>query len=472
MSVSTESANAYETKLSSGRRRTVNLIALLGLLVSLAVGFLADVPTLWGLLPIALYAVLSLLGMDVLLATVAAVVSGVLIAHQTPAEFGEMLGDSMGDLVTVIGMIIVLGAAVGEVLRLTGVAETIVRGILRMVGTHRRAILLGVMLACLVLVTSLGTLAGAMAIAAPIIVPVTARAGYTRTATAAMMFIGGCSGLALAPFAGSNVAILKAADTGYLTYLTYAAGPLAVLSLLLGLAIVPWMQRRSAREDDYYTAEEAAQTSESTVGPASRRATIAFLVTLLACVVYAAITDAGTNFPLLALPLLGAVTGAVGGLNTSETLAAMYRGGSRLISMLLMFWLLAALFAIVEELKPYDVILDHFGPALTHMAAFPFAIAIALLGWVGVPGATAAQVLLVNKVFGPLAAGLGIGVAPWVVVLLWVSKIDTYGPFPNANMLGVMGMARSTSLKNLLITGWAVLVPACLMYTVLLLVLL
>lgn len=462
-----DTANAYENKLSPARRRTVNLLAVAGLLLSLAAGFFAGAPTLWGLLPIALYAVLSLLGMDILLATVAALLSGLFIAQQSPAEVGSLLGDSMADLITIIGMIIVLGAGVGEILRRTGVAETIVRGILRLVGeTNRYAILLGVMLACLVLVASLGTLAGALAIAAPIIVPVTARAGYTRAATASMMFIGGCAGLTLAPFAGSNVAILKAADASYLTYFTHGAGPLAVLSLLLGLLIVPWMQRRTARQGDVYTAEEAAQTTESTVGPASRRATITFLVVLVASVIYAAVTDAGTSFPLLALPVLGAVTGAVGGLSGSQIISGMYTGASRLISMLLLFWLLAALFQVVDVLKPFNVILADFGPTLQHMSGLPFALAIALLGWVGIPGATAAQVVLIDKVFGQLAASLGVGVGPWVIVLLWGSKIDTYGPFPNANMIGVMGMARSTSLKNMLITGWLVLVPTCVMYTV------
>lgn len=53
------------------------------------------------------------------------------------------------------------------------------------------------------------------------------------------MFLGGCAGLAPAPFAGSNIAITKTADTGYLAYVLVGAGPLAVLSLLLAAVIVP-----------------------------------------------------------------------------------------------------------------------------------------------------------------------------------------------------------------------------------------
>ena len=99
-----------------------------------------------------------------------------------------------------------------------------------------------------------------------------------------------------------------------------------------------------------------------------------------------------------------------------------------------------------------------------------FAVIVALLGWVGVPGATAAQVVLLDKVFGPLAEAIGVPVSTWIVVLLFASKTDTYGPFPNGNMVGVMGLARSENLKNMLITGWLLLVPACLMYGVLMFV--
>ncbi|MFD2079724.1 Na+/H+ antiporter family protein [Actinopolymorpha cephalotaxi] len=468
----TGGSNAYAVGLPPARRRICTAIALAGLLASLVLGQVVQAPTLWGLLPILLYAALCLLGLDIVVATVVAVFSGILIAARPPTEVGELLGTSLGDLVTMIGLIIVLGAGVGEVLRVTGVADTIVSAIMRTVGERsRHAVTFGVMLACLVLVASLGTLAGALAIAAPILIPVTARMGFTRSATASMMFVGGCAGLALAPFAGSNVAILSAADVDYLTYLRVGAGPLAVLSIALAMLIVPWMQRRTAaRGDDFYTAEEASDDAADTPrNPRAGRATAAFLVLLVVSVVYATVTNAGTAFPLLALPLLGIVTGFAGGLGSVEIAGLMYRGGARLLSIFLLFWLLAALFGIIDQwLKPYDVVLDTFGSQLSHLGAFPFAVAIGLLGWVGVPGATAAQVVLLDKVFGGLGATLGVSASAWVIVLLWASKGDTYGPFPNANMIGAMGLARSRNLRNVLLTGWLVMVPACVMYAILL----
>ncbi|WP_405067878.1 hypothetical protein OG558_40975 [Kribbella sp. NBC_01510] len=464
-------ANAYQTKLATGRRHWLNAIAAIGLLASVVAGLLTDGPTLWGLLPIVLYAVLCLLGMDIVVGTVISVLSGILIVGLSPIETGTLLGKSLADSVTAIGLIIVLGAGVGEVLRVTGVATTIVSGVMRVAGDRSRvAVVVGVMVSCLALVASLGTLAGALAIAAPIVLPITARLGYTRAATASMIFIGGCAGLTVAPFAGSNVAIMTAADVNYLTYLGYGAGPLAVLSLVLGPFVVAYIQRRTAGTGDEYDLAELVSDDSATTARAPRAATATFLVVLLGSVVYATVTEAGTNFPLLALPVLGIVTGLAGRLSARDIAEHMYRGGAKLISILLLFWLLAALFALIDQLAPFKVILDELGPELATVSGFGVAIAIALLGWVGVPGATAAQVVLLDKVFGTLAASAGVGPGAWVVVLLFASKADTYGPFPNANMVGAMGLARSSDLKSMLITGWMMLVPACVMYAGILLV--
>lgn len=460
--------NAYDVLLSPARTRLVWSLATVGLVTSLIAGFTADTPTLWGLLPIALYAALCLLGMDIVVATVVSLLAGVLILQPAPLEVSALLGDSLADLVTMIGLIIMLGAGVGEVLKKTGVATMIVKGVMRAVGeSNRIAVIYGVMISSGLLVASLGTLAGALAIAAPILLPVAARLGFTRSATASMMFIGGCAGLAVAPFAGSNIAIMSAAGVGYLQYLLYGAGPLAILSLVLGPFIVQWIQRRSAKSNDFYNEEEVG--AESAVVPAGAKfATIVFAGVLVASLVYAILTSAGTSFPLLALPVIGIATGLAGRLGIAEVLSLMYKGAASMVSIFILFWLLAALFMIIDLLAPFDVILATFEVSLAHSSAFVFAILIALLGWVGIPGATAAQVVLLHKVFGALGASLGLGAASWVVVLLFASKADTYGPFPNGNMVGVMGLARSKNLKNMMITGWMLLVPVCLMYGVIL----
>jgi predicted histidine transporter YuiF (NhaC family) len=459
-----ERTQAEEPAHDGWRHRILNAVAMASLVVSLVIGVTVDGPTMWGLLPLATYAVLALCGMDIVIATVVSVASALLILLPTPAAAGEILGESLGDQVTMIGLIILLGAGLAEVLRTTGVAGRIVQSVMRIAGDRSRtAVTFGMMLSCLILVSALGTLAGALAIAVPLLLPIAAKLGFTRSALTSTIFIGGCAGLALAPFAGSNIAVMDAAGVGYLQYVAYGAGPLALLSLVVGLIVVPWMQRRTEHEDDFYRDEEIG-TDEQIQHPHASRATVVFSVGLLISVLYATITSAGTSFPLLALPVLAMVTGLAGGLSPMLVAGRVYAGAAALINIFLLFWLLAALFNAMNRIDPFGVVLATYGGGLEHLGAFPFAILIALLGWVGVPGATAPQVVLLDKLFGELAGVLGVSAGTWVVVLLFASKADTYGPFPNANMVGVMGLARSLSLRNILLTGWALLIPAVFMY--------
>lgn len=380
-----------------------------------------------------------------------------------------MLLSSLTNQVTIIGLIIVLGAGVGGVLRETGVAQMIVAGVLRLAGSRGpRAVAVGVMLACLVLVAALGTLAGALAIAAPLLIPVAARLGYTRTATATLMFVGGCAGLALAPFAGSNVAIMDAAGVGYGEYILYGAGPLALLTLIVGMVWVPFVQRRSVSSGDFYTATEAAEVRSAVTG-STRVATVVFLIVLATLVVIAVVTAIGIVFPLIALPLLAVVTGSAARTPLRAWLAATGRGMWSMAGTFLLFWLLAVLFIVIDRLQPFEAVLELLGPQLEASSPFVFSIIVALIGWVGVPGATAAQVVLIDKVFGPLAGQIGVGAGSWVVVLLFASKADTYGPFPNPNMVSTMGLAHSKNLRTMLLTGWVLLVPVVVMYMAILL---
>ncbi|MAP63962.1 MAG: permease [Microbacterium sp.] len=428
----------------------------------------SDPAGLWGLLPIALYAVLAISGMGILSATLVALAAALFLSLPTAPEAAAILVGSVTNQVTIIGLVIVLGAGLGGVLRESGVAQMIVTGVLRLVGARGpRTVAIGIMLSCLVLVVSLGTLAGALAIAAPLLIPVAARLGYTRTATAALMFIGGCAGLALAPFAGSNVAIMQAAGVGYGEYVLYGAGPLAVVTLLVGMLWVPVVQRRSAKNEDWYSATEAAEGNR-VMTRSTRVATLVFVVLLVASVIFAVVTAIGLIFPLLALPLLAIGVGFSSRMPLRRWLSAIGGGMWSMAGVFLLFWLLAVLFLIIDRLQPFDTVLALLGPQLESSSPFVFSLIIALIGWVGVPGATAAQVVLIDKVFGPLATQIGVGANSWVVVLLFASKADTYGPFPNPNMVSTMGLAHSTNLRTMLLTGWVLLVPVALMYVAML----
>ncbi|GAA4824008.1 Na+/H+ antiporter NhaC family protein [Tomitella cavernea] len=452
------------------RRRALIGVSALGLAWSLAIGIAVDGPTMWGLFPIAMYAMLAFGGLSIAASTTVAVVASLLMLLPSPAVAADVAIGSLTNAVTVIGVIIVLGGALAEVLRDTGVAGQIVHTMMRLVGGRgRTSVIFGMMLSCLLLVAALGTLAGALAVAVPLLLPVAARVGLTRTATASTIFIGGCAGLALAPFAGSNVAIMTAADVGYLQYVLYGAGPLAILSIVIGMLVAPWIQRRTESGDDFYgdeiyDSDAPGGGPDNAHHPHSARAAVVFAAALAVSVVIAVLTSAGFLFPLVALPVLTVVTAVAGRLGPRRFAASVLRGGRSLIGLFALFLLLAVLFEVITLIDPFSVVLDSYGGGIGELSPFAFAVAIALIGWVGVPGATAAQVVLLDQFFGSIGAAIGVGTGTWVIVLLFASKADTYGPFPNPNMMSAMGLARSLNLKYMLLTGWLLLVPSACMY--------
>src|SRR5690606_11789349 len=90
-----------------------------------------------------------------------------------PKALATLMADSLGAFITVVGLIIILGSGLGQVARETGAAEYLVRGIIRRIGVRTRTqVQLGVMVTSTLLVAALGTLAGANAILAPIVIPI------------------------------------------------------------------------------------------------------------------------------------------------------------------------------------------------------------------------------------------------------------------------------------------------------------
>ncbi|HLO26728.1 MAG TPA: hypothetical protein VK187_11485, partial [Geobacteraceae bacterium] len=109
-------------------------------------------PALWwgllGLLPLVVYIVLVFRDVDILSATAICVVLGALLSRQSLVSFGTALASSMGSFLALVGLIIMLGRGLGEVLSATGVSHAIVHRIIHSIGvdTEKKA-MLGIMTA-------------------------------------------------------------------------------------------------------------------------------------------------------------------------------------------------------------------------------------------------------------------------------------------------------------------------------------
>lgn len=387
------------------RKQTVAFGLLVASLVTaVVVNLVADELRWWGLLPIAVYAVLVVLELNVVLATGAAVVVGILLTGIGPLDIGTMMSESLGSFIAVIGLIIMLGAGLGRIASDTGAAQTLVRALLRQVGVDSPLrIQIGIMLASTVLVGALGTLAGANAILAPIVIPVAVAVARSRPSVAAMLHAGGAAGLITGPFTPPVVTITGAADISYVQYLFSAGLPMAVVTWVTGFFMARYIQRRTA-DTEQYTEQDLSGLDAATAEPTGRekRAAVAFIGTIVAMAVLGVILEAGFAYAIIVMIVTAIVTALAGGMRPTEALNSFYSGAAQLLWLFFLFWLFNPLLVMLEDSGAYDAMLETLQPTLESVGAWPFLMLALLIGWIGVAGAAVAQVVLIDELLWPL----------------------------------------------------------------------
>ncbi|MER7079758.1 GntP family permease [Saccharopolyspora kobensis] len=439
------------------------LIAAVVLLVTGSAG------TLWGLTPIVVYAILVLLDVDVVLATLGALVIAALQTGTAPLELGELMGESLGSFIAVVGLIVLLGGGLGRVVTETGAAATMVRAVLHGIGISTRLrFRIGVMASATLLAAALGTLSGASALLVPIVLPIAAALRLTPPSMAAMLHAGTAAGLVVGPFTPPVVTVMGAAQLGYGDYLLNAGIPMAVVVWLTGLGMSHWIQRRTEGTEAY--PDEVAD-DQAHAPAAAKRAMAGFLGSMAVLVVLGIVFQAGYTYVLIVMPVSAAVTALLGRMAPSAALQAMYRGAQPLLWLFLLFWLLNPMLELLEKSGAYDALQNLMAPTLDGVGPWLFCMIVLLVGWLGISGAAVAQVVLLQNLFGPALAAVGVPPGAWAAVLLGSSQIDWFGPFPGPDMIGQMGLARSRNLRMMMYNGWAIMVANLALFAVLFLVL-
>jgi H+/gluconate symporter-like permease len=413
--------------------------------------------TLWwgllGLTPLLIYIVLVFRGVDILPATAICVVIGALLSHQSLLSFGTALADSMGSFLALVGLIIMLGRGLGEVLNATRVSHTIVHLIIYSIGidTEKRA-MLGIMLACLVVVGLLGTMAGGNAIIAPIVLPIAAAVGLSRSTVGVIFQAVGEEALILGPFTPPVITLLGLTKIGYGEMLLYVSGPVAVITLVVTWFMLRRIQRRTRDTTPYEKPVEMAHFEPT---PRSRRATVIFVCFFLAAVVYGIIVKAPTSFVIVIMLGLSLVTGFTGGLKFDAILKLVVRGMAGNVGLFLLFLLLDPFIIFVEKAGGFASLTTLLKPMMELGGKSAVVIGGGFLGAFGISGATVATLKLLHEMFNPLLAGYAVSMLAWSLAMVVATRVHNF-VFPGANMVSSLGFAESDDMKSMLRNGWVV----------------
>jgi len=399
------------------------------------------------------YVILVFRDIDPLPATAICVLIGAILTHQSLISFGEVLAKAMGSFLALVGLIIMLGRGLGEVLTETRVSHTIVHKIIFKIGidTEKKA-MLGTMLACLVVIGLLGTMAGGNAILAPIILPIAASVGLSRSTVAIIFQAVGEEALILGPFTPPVVTLLGLTKIGYGEMLLFAAGPIALITFTATWFMLQRIQRRTREINPY----ERLDSIERFVPTAqSKRATATFVVLFLAAVIYGIVAKAETSYVVIVMLGLAIITGLVGGLNFDRILKLIVKGMAGNVGLFFLFVILDPFINFIELAGGFKALIVILKPLVDLGGKTIVVILGGLIGAFGISGATVATLKMLDSMFNPLLSKLSVSMLAWSVALIVATRVSNF-VYPGANMISSLGFAESKDIKSMLKNGWVV----------------
>lgn len=364
----------------------------------------------------------------------------------------------MGSFLALVGFIIMLGSGLGVVLRKTGVAAAIVNVLMRKIGvkTQKRAIL-ATMVSSVCLVTLLGTLVGANAVIAPIVIPLVAAVGITPS-TLAIIFQGaGQTGLFLSPFSPPMVTLMGITGLSYPRILVCAGIPIAIVMWIGTYLIAIKVQKDTQGKEDFGTDVELPDGNFK-VDPVTKRATFTFVITMAVMVVYGIITKGGASFVILVMLVAAILTGLVAKMSAGEIFDSIIEGCGKLMWLFFMFLMFNPFLNFVTASGAFDAMLELMEPLIGSTGKLGFTLLTVLVGIFGINGAAVAQALMIDSLFNGFLPGLGVSMELWAMIVLVGHQITSYA-YPGVDMIGAMGLAHAKNIKPMLQLAYMAIIP-------------
>lgn len=415
-----------------------------------------DTPTLWGMLPLLLFVVLVFRAWHPVAAILVATIVGAVMSGASLLDVASVTREGLGSFLAYVGLIIMAGGGLGKVAEKTGVAQNLVSIVMNRIGirTQNRAIL-GAMCSSTMLSGSLGTLAGANAVVAPVIIPIVARVGLSSSAVAVIFQGAGVTGLFLGPFTPPMITFMEITGLSYFDILIYAGLP---VSLVMWAVTYLYVKRTLPKTilSHSYSKEDLAELDngdqDSLDNRKVKRATWVFVGTLAAMIIYGIAVQGGSTFAIAVITVTAITTGLAGGLRTSEIAETFFAGAMPLIWLFFQFVLFTPFIHYAQELGGFEALKNLLMPIIDTGGDTMLVALTSITGIAGIPGAAVAQSVILDELFGPVFQQAGLPLSIYILVLLIGSQMTEF-LYPVGDTLGAMGIARSKDLKSMISFG-------------------
>lgn len=412
-------------------------------------------PALIGFLPLIIYLYLAFKGKNLLSTVIICVLVGAVLTGQTPVSLSNEIANGLKSFLGLIGFIIMMGAGLGEVLTETKVARNLVEILIKKVGikSQNQAIIVTMGTSTL-LVSLLGTLAGANAMIAPILIPIVASFGLTPNALAVILHGAGACGLFLGPFVPPVITLMGLTGLTYGAYLANVGIPVAVLVLITTYYTGRKVQKQYEGIEMYST-EDMDKDEEFVSTPEINKATMVFAIVMIGMLAYGIYAKAGAAYAIVVMLAVAFTTGLAAGRSMMDIIGSLTKGATRMFWLFFMFVLYDPFLKFVTMTGAFTTLGDMLKPLIDISGDIGFIIISTLVGIFGVSGAAVAQSVVLNDLFKNIVVDINLPMTIWGTVLLIGSQITSFA-YPTGDMIGQMGLARSKDLKSMIRNGMSI----------------
>ena len=424
-----------------------------------------DLPPILGFIPLLIYLVFCFRGADLVLSAGAALLAGIILTGQTPQDVGNLLYSALGSFVTLVGVIIMLGGGLGEILRDTKVAQNMVHFTVNKlnVRTPKQGMAITFIITTAI-VGLLGTLAGGTAVLAPVLVPIAATIGMYPGTLALMMVMGGISGMLVGPFTPTAVTIRTLSN---ITIGEYYIGLVIPLVLLSFIVFYIWAIRlqKNGGDGEAYTEEDKVSSDNFAPTPQINRSTIVFLIVMTILVIYGIITNAGAAYAIVIMMTTAVVVGLFAGKSVVGVIQTFCTGAGKMFHMFLLFVFFGPVLDLIAASGAYDALLTYLKPVFGADKQAAFILISSAVGIWGISGAAVAQCQIIYDLFYPISQSLGVSDVLWGNVILYGSVLTSLA-VPNSDVMGPLSFAHSQNLKVVVKAGYCFIAIALIVLAV------
>lgn len=409
--------------------------------------------SLLALIPMLLFLVFAFMPKKVpsLLNPLICSIVGCIICGVDLKQFGAEIAYACNTTVGKVGILGMLGVAMGVQMERCNVNKTLCTWIVK--GMHVNTLkkgIIAIMLCEFVCATLLGSMTTAIAAIYPLLIPIAASCGLSACALAALIQTVGEAGMIISPTSGPVIAVLELTGLTYSEYFIWGALPFALIFIFSIYFATLYINKKYGAAELYdperYAVSNERPTKQDTI------VTIAFLVAFVGLVGYTVITNAGMNFVISVMMILYVVLSVFGRVSLKESTDNFVKGMGKGVNILLTCIFYQFMSDVIELGGGYTALANVFSSVSADTPSMTLLLGT-LIGTFAVSGGAAAQIQIIQGMFGPMLAAVGVPMTLWAMGLICGHRA-TNNIYPCSNMVVPMNLLGTDNMKTQLIGCW------------------